>query len=441
MLERLPPTRFARSGDVSIAYHVFGEGPIDILFVTGIVWHLEVMHELPGVTDFFNRLARFARVIVFDKRGQGLSDRVAVAATMDERTDDIRAVMNALGVERAVLVGYSEGAGLAAYFAAFHPEQISHLVLMGGLPRFCSSEDYPYGATEAQVRKSGNYYPDGRLFQAATPSWSAVPGIHDNASRFEHMSCSPGNYRALIEMNLKLDVRHVLPQIRVPTMVAHRRGDLLAPIEGGRHFAANIPGAKLIEYDGDDHWFSAGDYPAVVADIEEFVTGARGAEIDEDRTLATVLFTDIVDSTGRAARLGDAEWRRILDEHDRIVRRHVEHHRGRLIKTTGDGALAIFHGPGRAIRCALSLESAMARLQLSIRAGLHTGEVVQRGDDVAGIAVHTAARVMSEAKPGEVLVSRVVADLVAGLGLNFTDRGEIELRGVPGSWRLFAAAF
>jgi class 3 adenylate cyclase len=436
----LPPTQFARSGDVSIAYQVWGEGPVDLVFVTGIVYHLEGCHELPGVTDFFQRLARFSRTVVFDKRGQGLSDRVPVAAGMDERVTDVQAVMDAVGMKRAVICGYSEGASLAAWFAAFHPERVSQLVLMGGLPRLSRADDYPHGVTDEQVRKSATLYPSGRLFQAAAPSWSEDPAIRANAARYERLSCSPGNYRALIEMNLLLDSRHILPEIRVPTLVLHRKEDKLAPIGGGRYFAEHIPGAKLIEYDGADHWFSAGDYPAVIADIEEFVTGARGASAEEDRILATVLFTDLVDSTKQAARIGDAEWRRMLDEHDRIVRRLVEQHRGRVVKTTGDGVLALFDGPGRAIRCALSLESALARLRISTRAGLHTGEVIERGDDVAGIAVNAAARVMAEAAAGEVLVSRVVVDLVAGSGVEFAERGEVELKGLPGPWRLYAAS-
>lgn len=439
--QSMPPTQFARSGDVSIAYQVFGGGPVDIVFVSGIVYHLEAVHELPGVTDFFERMGRFSRTIVFDKRGQGLSDRVPIAASMDERADDVRAVMDAVGIERAALIGYSEGAALAAYFAAFHGERLTQLVLMGGLPKFSSSDDYPYGITDEQVRKSAKYYASGRLFAAATPSWREDPAIASQAARYERLSCSPGNYRALVEMNLKLDVRHILPEIRVPTLVLHKTEDQLAPIEGARLFAEKIPGARLIERPGTDHWFTVGDYPAVIADIEEFVTGARtAAEAEDDRILATVLFTDIVDSTARANTMGDVAWKRLLDEHDQIVRRLVAHNRGRLIKTTGDGVLAIFDGPGRALRCALSLESALARLQLSVRAGLHTGEVVARGDDVAGIAVHAAARVMARAGPGEVLVSRVVVDLVAGLGAQFSDRGEIELRGLDGAWRLYAVS-
>ncbi len=435
----LPPTQFARSGDVSIAYQVWGDGPVDLVFVTGIVYHLEAVHELPGVTDFFQRISRFSRTVVFDKRGQGLTDRVPGVVPMDERSDDVRAVMDANGMKRVVLVGYSEGAMLAAFFAAFHPDCVSHLVLIGGLPKFSRSEDYPYGMDEAQIRKSANYYTQGRLFKAAAPGWANDPEIGANAARLERLSCSPGNYRALIEMNIKLDARHILSQIRMPTLVLHSREDILAPIEGGRYFAEHIPGARLIEYERGGHWLTTCDYEAMVAEIEEFVTGVRSDPIEE-RTLATVLFTDIVGSTAHASAMGDAAWRRVLDEHDRIVRRMVEASRGRVVKTTGDGVLAVFDGPGRALRCALSLESALARLHISTRAGLHTGEVVERGDDVAGIAVHAGARVMAEAGPGEVLVSRVVADLVAGAGVTFSDRGEIELRGIPGVSRLFAAS-
>ncbi len=437
----LPETRFARSGDVSIAYQIFGEGqPIDLVFVPGIIYHLEASHEIPGVTDFFRRLGNFARVIVFDKRGQGLSDRVPVA-TMDERADDIRAVMDAAGAKRVVLCGYSEGALLAAYFTAFHAERVSHLVLIAGLPKFCRSDDYPYAPSEDVIRKSLEHYATGALFKAAVPSWKDDPHIQANAARFERLSCSPGNYRALTEMNIQLDVRALLPQIRMPTLVLHNRTDGLAHIEGARYFAKYIVDAKLVEYDHGDHWVTASDYVRLISDIEEFVTGERhGALDDEERTLATVMFTDIVDSTRHAASEGDAAWRRRLDEHDGIVRRLVEQYRGRLIKSTGDGILALFDGPGRAVRCALSIEPALARLKLSARAGLHTGEVVERGDDVAGIAVHAAARVMSEAAPGEVLVSRVVTDLVAGSGVQFRDCGESELKGLPGRWQLFAAA-
>lgn len=438
-LTELPETKFARSGDVSIAYQVWGDGPPDMVFVPGLIWHLEGAHALPGVTDFFRRLAQFNRVAVFDKRGQGLSDRVPGAATLEERIDDVRAVMDAIGMRRVALCGYSEGAMMSVVFAASFPECVSHLILLGGLPKYSRTPEYPHGFTEEAIRKSVEFYGKGSLFKIAAPSWKGQP-IMAQAPRLERLSCSPGNFRALTEMNLKLDVRHVLPSIRVPTLVLHRKTDIMAPVEGARYFAAQIPGAKLIEYETGDHWPTVGDYHAICADIEEFVTGERGRTVEPvDRVLATVLFTDIVDSTAHAARIGDTAWRKTMDEHDRISRRLIEQYRGRLIKSTGDGLLATFDGPGRAIRCALAMEPWLARLQLSVRAGLHMGEVEDRGDDIGGIAVHIAARIMARAEAGEVVVSRVVADLVAGSGIKFQERGTVDLKGVPGQWALFAA--
>jgi class 3 adenylate cyclase len=331
---------------------------------------------------------------------------------------------------------------MAAYFAATYPERVSHLVLTAGMPKFVRSPDYPYQSPEEVSRMLVGLWPDGTLFRLILPSLSKDPSFDALAAKLERQSCSPGNYRALVEMNIRLDVRHVLPQIRVPTLVLHRAQDYVVKIEEGRYFAEHIPGAKLIEYpDGVDHFVIAGGGADFCADIEEFVTGVRHTEvIDAERILATVLFTDIVESTAQASRDGDAAWRKKLDEHDRIVRRLVERQRGRVIKTTGDGVLATFDGPGRAIRCALAMTPALAPLKLEVRAGLHTGEVELRGDDIGGIAVHVASRVMSQAAAGEVLVSRVVADLVAGSNLAFVDRGETALKGVPGAWRLFAAS-
>lgn len=437
----LPETRFADSGGVSIAYQVMGSGPIDLVFVPGILFHLEAVHDYPGVTDFFRRLSRFARVAVFDKRGQGLSDRVSGAPTLEQRADDVRAVMEAIGMERVVLCGYSEGTMMSAFFAASHPDRVSHLVLLGGLPKFARSDDYPQGIPEKVIGTLADLYTTGTLFASAAPSWGQGPAALAMAARFERLSCSPGNFRALLEMNAKLDVRHILPEIKVPTLVLHRKTDAMAPVAGGRYYAANIPGSRYIEYPSGDHWITAGDYAVICSDIEEFVTGERqAATAPVERVLATVLFTDIVESTSHAARVGDAAWRNKLDEHDRIMRRLIEQHRGRLIKSTGDGVLATFDGPGRAIRCALAMDPALARLQLSVRAGLHTGEVEDRGEDIGGIAVHVASRVMSNAGAGEVLVSRVVADLVAGSGIGFAERGEYEFKGMSGSWRLFAAS-
>lgn len=437
----LSSTRFAQSGDVSIAYQVVGEGPVNLVVIPGIINNVELFHEIPGYTAFFARLAQFARVVVFDKRGQGLSDRVSGAVTLEQRVDDVRAVMRELNMEQVVLVGISEAAALVAYFAAMFPEQVSHLVIMHGLPKFARSDDYQWGATLEDKEKILEVYGTGRFMRWLGPSMFGGPMPIELAARCERQSCSPGNFRALLESNMKLDVLPLLPQIRTPTLIIHRKTDASVPIESARYMAGQIPDAKLVEQETGDHFFLTGDYLADCNEIEEFVTGQRHHEpISIDRILATVLFTDISSSTARAVEMGDAAWRQTLDEHDKIVRRLIEQHRGKVIKSTGDGLLAIFDGPGRAIRCALGIDPALARLRLSVRAGLHTGEVEVRGEDIAGVAVHIASRIMSKAKPGEVLVSRVVSDLVAGSGIAFEDKGDAELAGVPGSWRLFAAS-
>jgi pimeloyl-ACP methyl ester carboxylesterase/class 3 adenylate cyclase len=441
--ETVPPeTRYAHSGDVAIAYQVVGQGPIDIVFVPGLVSNVEMLHEMPGYTDFFDRLAGFSRVVSFDKRGQGLSDRIAGAPTLEERADDLRAVMDALGMTRVVVIGNSEGSMMAAYFAAMFPGKVSHLVILAGFAKFSRSEDYPWSTmTEQNAQWAAKAWGTGKVFRAINPGFVNSPERLALAARFERQSCSPGNFKAIYDLNMKLDIRPLLPQIQVPTLILHRKTDAAVPIEIARHLAREIPGARLIEQDTGDHFFSLGDYPAFCSEIEEFVTGERtDAPVTVERILATVLFTDIVDSTSNAATLGDAEWRAKLDEHDRAARRLVEQYRGRLIKTTGDGVLATFDGPGRAIRCALGMISALGRLGLPVRAGLHTGEIEDRGDDIGGIAIHAAARVMAKAQAREVLVSRVVADLVAGSGIAFVDRGDTDLRGLPGAWRLFAAS-
>jgi len=437
----LPETRFAQSGNVSIAYQVIGDGPVDLVYVPGIMSNIEVGHDFPAYTDFFRALSRFARVATFDKRGQGLSDRISGAPTLEERADDLRAVMDTIGMRQVALLAHSEGAAMGVFFAATYPDRVTHLILVGGIPKFSRSDDYPFGPTLEQIRSSGERYGTGALVKLGAPTMVTDAASLAMAARFERQSCSPGNFKALLELNTRLDVREILSEVRAPTLVLHNTGDRLAPIEGGRYFAEHIPGAHLIEYESKDHIFFVGNYLQKCADIEEFVTGERHQSLSAvERILATVLFTDIVDSTTRAAAMGDAAWRKSLDEHDRIAKRLIEQHRGRLIKTTGDGVLATFDGPGRAIRCALSMDPALARLNLSVRAGLHTGEVEDRGEDIGGIAVHAASRVMSEAGPGEVLVSRVVADLVAGSGISFEDRGEAKLKGMPGPWRLLAAS-
>ena len=440
--EPLPETRFARSGPVNIAYQVMGDRPLGLLIVPGMISHIEVMHEIPAYTGFLRRLARFATVVTFDKRGQGLSDRVAGAPTLEERTDDVRAVLDAVGIERTALLGISEGTMMSVFFAAAHPDRVSHLMLYGGMPRQQRSDDFPIGFPPETARMFSQWGSGRFVTHHAAPGWQGNPELTKLAAKFERLSCSPGNLKAFVTMNYELDVRHILPSIRVPTLVLHRERDSLVPVALGRYYAEHIPGARLALYPSSGHWpptFDE-DWDTICDDIQEFVTGTRGpGDAHVDRVLATVLFTDIVDSTRQAAELGDARWRARLDEHDRIVGRAIEQYRGRLIKRTGDGVLATFDGPGRAIRCAMAIGTALAPLQVSVRAGLHTGEVELREDDVGGIAVHVAARVMQAAGPGEVLVSRVVSDLVAGSGIGFADRGEVALKGLEGAWRLLAA--
>lgn len=442
--DALPETLFARSGRVSIAYQVMGSAPIDLILIPGMFSHVEMMHEVPGYTSFLRRLAAFARVTTFDKRGQGLSDRVEGAPTVEERSDDVRAVMDAVGIQRAALLAISEGTMMGAYFAATLPQRVSHLMLYGGMPRQSQAPDFPIGYPPDTARTMFKGWGNGDFVaKFAAPSWQHHPELVKLAAKFERACCSPGNLRALVKMNADMDVRHILPGIRVPTLVLHREFDQLIPVAFGRYYAEHIPGAKLIVYPTAGHWPPSAneDWTTIGNDIEEFVCGVRHVHTeDAERILATVMFTDIVQSTERAARLGDALWRQRLDEHDRIARQLIEQHRGRLIKSTGDGLLATFDGPGRAIRCATAIRPALVQLDLPVRVGLHTGEIEQRGDDISGIAVHAAARVAEHAASGEVLVSGVVADLVAGSGIGFVDRGQFALKGVPGTWRLMSVA-
>ena len=429
----LPETRYALSGDVNIAYQVMGDGPIDMVLVPGIVSHVEFAHELPGCTAFLGRLSRFARVITFDKRGQGLSDRISGAPSLEQRMDDVRAVMDAVGSQRAVLLGFSEGTAMSALFAATYPERVSRLVLFGGF----ASGEVPQGWIEERVKSWGT----GAMINTLMPSQATNPAAVAQLAKFQRLSATPGALKAILLLNRQIDVRPILPTVRTPTLVLHRRTDAQVRVERGRDLAAHIPGARYIEYPDGDHAFWTGDTEPLLGDIEEFVTGHReGASSELERVLATVLFTDIVDSTRNAAAMGDQNWRRMLDSHDRLAQQMVEKHRGVLVKNTGDGILATFDGPGRAVRCALALGAASQQIGLPLRAGLHTGEIELRGRDIGGIAVHAAARVMSQSQSSEVLVSRVVTDLVAGAGLKFAERGSHELKGLPGRWDLFAAS-
>jgi class 3 adenylate cyclase len=433
----LPVTQYALSGDVNIAYQTMGDGPVDIILVPGFMSHIEFMHELPGYTAFLRRLSSFARIVTFDKRGQGLSDRVSDAPSLEQRMDDVRAVMDAIGSERAALFGVSEGCAMSALFAATYPERVSRLILFGG---YVHRRDLS-STIEERVQQRAKLWGTGAMIKTVAPSFATDPDAVARFGKFERLSASPGAVKSFVRLNAQIDVSLILPTVRVPTLVLHRRNDAQVPVELGRELAALIPDAKFIEHPGADHGLAVGDVEALLGDTEEFITGHRDSSSDSlERVLATVLFTDIVDSTRSAASKGDQAWRRLLDSHDQLAIQLVERHRGTLIKSTGDGILATFDGPGRAVRCALALEAASKQIGLPLRAGLHTGEIEIRGRDIGGIAVHAASRVMTQSRPDEVLVSRVVTDLVAGAGLSFAERGSHELKGLPGRWDLFAAS-
>ena len=437
-----PETHYAKTSDgVHIAYQRLGEGPPDLVLVAGFISHIELSWEEPHEAKFRRELASFARLILFDKRGVGTSDRVPSAPTLEERMDDVLAVMDAAGSERAVLMGLSEGAPVSVLFAATYPERTQALVLHGGMARSTWAPDYPWATPPDDLLEGAAFFePDiwkGDDIEIWAPSLADDERSKAWLGRFRRSSVTPGAMAQLYLMFLEIDVRAVLPTITVPTLVLHRRGDRVVNRHAGEWMAEQIPGARYVELEGQDHFPWFGDARAMLDEVEEFVTGARHV-VEPDRVLATVLFTDIVGSTEQASALGDSAWRAKLDEHDAVVRAVLERYRGREVKTTGDGFLATFDGPARAIRCALELPAALASLGIEIRAGLHTGEVEVRGEDVGGIAVHIAARVIAAAAPGEILVSRTVSDLVVGSGIEFADRGAHTLKGIPGEWHLFA---
>ena len=433
----LPETHYALSGDVNIAYQVMGDGPVDLVLVPGLISHVEFLHELPGYTAALRRLSRFARVVTFDKRGQGLSDRMSGAPSLEQRMDDVRAVMDSIGSARAILIGFSEGAAMSVLFAATYPERVPHLVLVGAWVRASAPDDVWREVLERVVKAWGTGQVLKTVFKSQATNADAVAQL----AKLERFSSSPGALRTYLTLNRQVDVSSILPLLRIPTLVLHCRTDAQVDVAIGREIAKQIPGARYIEYPGGDHAFWTGDVESLLLDIEEFVTGRRdSASPDLERVLATVLFTDIVNSTQRAAQMGDENWRKLLDQHDRVAGQTVENHRGKLVKSTGDGILATFDGPGRAVRCALSFGAAARQLGLPLRAGLHTGEIEVRGRDIGGITVHAAARVMAQSGSNEVLVSRVVTDLVAGADLKFSERGSFELKGLPGRWDLFAAS-
>ena len=435
----LPETRYAQSGDVSIAYQVMGEGPIDIILVPGLFSNVEFMHEMPGYTAFLRRMSSFARVVAFDKRGQGLSDRMTGVPSLEQRMDDVRAIMDEIGSRRTVLLGFSEGCPMSALFAATYPERVSHLILIGGFAR--AADRMPDDVWQARLEGAEKSFGTGEMMKLVVPSQAGNPEAVSQFARFERLSSSPGALKTILLLNRQIDVTAVLPTLRIPTLVLHRNTDAQVSAALGRKLAEHIPGAKYVEYPDGDHYFWLGETDGLHGDIKEFVTGHRESAIaDLERVLATVMFTDIVDSTRSAAEMGDQRWRRLLDDHDQLAHQMIGKHRGNLVKSTGDGVLATFDGPGRAVRCALALGSAAQQIGLPLRAGLHTGEIEIRGKDIGGIAVHAAARVMAQSGSNEVLVSRVVTDLVAGAGLKFAERGSFELKGLPGRWDLFAAS-
>jgi class 3 adenylate cyclase len=437
--------RYAKSGDLYIAYQTVGEGKLDLVIVPGFVWHLEHQWEWPEFAAMLRRLASFSRLIIFDKRGTGLSDRVPPAEmpTLEQRMDDLRAVLDACGSERASLLGFWEGGPMCALFAATYPQRTRALVLYGAPAAFTKAPGYPW-APDAEANANimqafGDTWGQGRLRIMVAPSVTDDERIARWYARLERLGASPGAAIALWRMNCEIDVRHVLPSVRVPTLVLHRRDDTSLPVEVGRYVAQQVPGARFVELEGRDHLPWVGNMEPFLGEIEEFLTGTRGAA-EVDRVLATVLFTDIVESTERARELGDRSWRDLLERFQDRVRDAVGRFRGREIDTAGDGLFATFDGPARAIRCAQSIRDALRALGLAVRTGVHTGECEVSGDKVAGIAVHMGARVAASASPGEILVSSTVKDLVAGSGLRFEDRGVRVLKGMPGEWHLYAVA-
>ena len=442
MLRAGTETRYARNCDVHIAYRVFGDGPRDLVLVPGTLSHADLFWDLTENQYLLKRFTAFARVIVFDKRGQGLSDRVG-QQTLEERIGDVRAVMDATGSARATIFGWSEGGSMSLMFCATYPERTAGLVLCGS---YASMRAPPWSVPEERfarfLKLIDEKWGQGVLVPINAPSRKDDQAFVQWFGKLERAAASPGAILALIKANYEIDVRHVLPAIQAPTLILHRVGDKTVPVEAGRYLAQNIRGAKYVELPGDDHMVQAFD-PALLArladEIEEFVTGARSVE-ELDRVLVSVMFVDIVESTQRAASVGDRRWRDLVDRYLDAARKQLERFRGREVDVAGDGVFATFDGPARAIRCACAIRDSVRSLGLQVRAGIHTGECEIAGAAVRGIAVHTGSRVAAAARPEEVLVTSMAKDLVAGSGLAFEDRGSHVLKGVPGEWRLFAVA-
>jgi class 3 adenylate cyclase len=444
VMAEIPSTHYVKSDDVHIAYQVIGEGTFDLLFVPGFVSNIETIWQSPEQSAFFRRLASFSRLILFDKRGTGMSDRSSQIFTLEQRMHDVQAILDAVGSKRAALFGISEGGPMSLLYTATYPDRTSALVLYGSYAKRSWAPDYPFGWKDEQwqtVLDDIEYHwgsPQSLNIAMRAPSIAGDPHTAERIASYYRASASPGAAGAILRMNREIDVRIVLPATRVPTLILHRTAEHVIDVGHARYMAQHIPGAKLIELAGEDHQPWLGDRDTVLNEVEKFLTGKHQV-LERERVLATVLFTDIQGSTERAAALGDHSWRELLEAFYAKVHEVLKQYRGREINTLGDGFLAAFDGPARAIRCAGAIRDAVRSLNLEVRCGLHTGECEVVGNDLAGIAVHTGARVAGLAAPGEVLVSQTVRDLVAGSGLSFEDRGIHALKGVPNEWRLFRA--
>jgi class 3 adenylate cyclase len=441
-MARTPQTHYAKGPGGDIAYQVVGDGPMDLVVVPGWISHVDIMWADRGWTRFNEELASFARVILYDKLGTGLSDPIVELPTIESRADELLAVLDAAGSDRPALFGISAGGPTSVMFAASYPERVAALALYGSFAN--GSLDHDGSATRAEwielmtrVRTSIDHWGEGTTIDWAAPSVCSNAKYRAAFGAFERAAMSPKMAVLSWQSHLRMiDVRDVLTSVHVPTLVLHRKGEAI-PLEFAREFARGIPGARLVELDGVDHLPTIGDTASITGEVEEFLTGQRH-EPPADRVLATVLFTDIVDSTRRAAELGDRAWRELLEQHDQITCAEVARFRGNVVKNTGDGFLATFDGPTRAVRCAATLAERMPELGIEVRSGLHTGECELRGDDIGGIAVHIGARVAAMAGAGEILVSNTVKDLVNGSGITFRDRGTHTLKGLPGEWQLFS---
>jgi len=440
----IPPTRYVKSDDVHIAYQILGEGSLDLLLVPGFVSNVEAIWQMPESAAFLRRLASFCRLILFDKRGTGMSDRSSQIFTLEQRMHDVQAILDEIGSERAALFGASEGGPMSLLYAASYPERTSALILYGSYAKRTWAPDYPIGWKDEQwesfldnlERNWGT--PEGVSLSMWAASIARDQRAAERVTSYLRAAASPGAVVAIMKMNREIDVRHVLPAIRTPTLILHRTAERVSEIAHARYMAQHIPGAKLVELPGEDHVPWVGDQAALINQIQQFLTGMRHTHGPE-RVLATVLFADIVGSTERAAALGDYSWRELLEAFYAKVREVLHQYRGREINTSGDSFLAAFDGPARTVRCAGAIRDAVRSLGLEVRCGLHTGECELVGNDLAGIAVHIGARVAGLAAPSEVLVSQTVRDLVAGSGLALEARGMHALKGVPDKWRLFRA--